>query len=236
MTVRARTVVSLATVAFLWSGTATAQQQSATTVGGYGELHYNEPDGSARGQLDFHRFVLYLNHSFSPEIGFTSEVELEHTRIEAGESEGGEIAIEQAYLDYRIAPAIGVRAGIMLVPLGLVNLYHEPPFFHGVERPNVDRHIIPTTWREAGAGIFGQPLDNLSYQAAVMAGLDAAGFSAQSGIRGGRQSGFESSVTDLAFTGRIDYTPPGGPQLGAAFFTGGSAQGEDSIGTARVTM
>ena len=128
MTVRARTVVSLATVAFLWSGTATAQQQSTTTVGGYGELHYNEPDGSARGQLDFHRFVLYLNHSFSPEIGFTSEVELEHTRIESFPSQirdGKDFSRLLAPLEREFS---GILPGIywLIVPVGATGTVLAP--------------------------------------------------------------------------------------------------------------
>lgn len=222
--------------ALLLPSAAAAQERESTTVGGYGELHYNEPDGAKKGMLDFHRFVLYLSHRFNDRISFFSELELEHTRIEAGDPDGGELGIEQAYLDYRIASPLGVRAGILLVPVGLINLYHEPPFFNGVERPNVDRIIIPTTWREAGLGVFGDIAEGVTYQAALVAGLDASGFSAENGIRGGRQSGFESSVEDIAFTGRLDVAPTDQIQLGASFFTGGSAQGVDSIGSARVTI
>lgn len=213
-----------------------ARAQSPTSIGGYGEIHYNEPDGSRKGQLDFHRFVIFLNHSFTDRLAFRSEIELEHTKLEAGESEGGELALEQAFLEYRLNDAIGFRGGILLVPVGLINLYHEPPTFHGVERPAVDNAIIPTTWREAGAGIFGQITDALRYQAYVVAGLDAAGFNASSGIRGGRQKAFESSTADPSITGRLDYTPLENLQLGGSFFVGGSAGSNDTIGTATVAL
>ena len=75
-----------------------AQEQERTTVGGYGELHYNEPDGSVRGQIDFSRFVLLFGHSFSEKLAFHSELELEHTKLEAGREKGGEVALEQAFL------------------------------------------------------------------------------------------------------------------------------------------
>jgi hypothetical protein len=214
----------------------TGRGQSPTTVGGYGELHYNEPDGSKKGQLDFHRFVVYLNHSFNEKLVFRSEIELEHTLIEAGEPEGGELSLEQAFLEYRLNTAIGFRGGILLVPVGLINLYHEPPTFHGVERPAVDHAIIPTTWREAGAGVFGQITDALSYQAYVVAGLDASGFSASSGLRGGRQRAFESSTSNPSLTGRLDLVALEGLQVGGSFFVGASAGSNDTIGTATVTL
>jgi len=215
---------------------AAAQTAPATTLGGYGELHYNEPDGAQRGVLDFHRFVLTVSHAFNDRLTFRSELEIEHTRIEAGDPEGGELAIEQAVLDYRITDGFGVRGGIMLIPVGLINLVHEPPSFHGVERPQIDRVIIPTTWREAGAGIFGTIGDEVGYQLSVVAGLRASGFSAAGALRGGRQSGFESTVANPSLTGRADYSPLAGLQLGGSFFVGNSSADEDSIGNAAVAL
>ena len=220
----------------LLAGTVVAQVESTTTVGSYGELHYNEPDGTRKGQIDFHRFVIYLGHTFSEQLSFGSEIELEHTIIEAGESEGGELSIEQAFLDYRFANSIGLRVGILLPPVGLINLHHEPPTFHGVERPSVDRVIIPTTWRESGAGIYGNFRNDFAYQLYVVAGLDASGFTVGNGLRGGRQKAFQSNSTNPSVTGRLDYSPVAGLQLGGSFFLGGSSAGNDSIGTAFVTL
>jgi hypothetical protein len=212
------------------------QEASRTSLGGYGELHYNEPDGIQRGELDFHRFVLYLGHTFTDQLSFHSELEIEHTSLAAGEETGGEVALEQAFLDYRLHESLGIRAGLLLVPVGILNMYHEPPTFHGVERPNVERLIIPTTWREGGAGIYGAPADGLAYQLYLVAGLRASGFSASSGLRGGRQSGFRSDISDPSVTGRIDLTPAGGLRLGASFFVGNSTGGVDSLGQGRVTF
>lgn len=215
---------------------ASGQEMEQTAIGGYGELHYNEPDGSARGQLDFHRFVLYLSHSFSERITFQSELELEHTRIEAGEDEGGEIAIEQAYLDWAFAGSTGLRAGIVLVPLGIINQRHEPATFNGVERPNVDRTIIPSTWREAGLGLYGRPSDAMAYEAYVVAGLKAEGFSGSGGIRGGRQEGFQSDPVNPSFTGRLDYTAGAGVRLGSSIFAGNTTGGETSMGSGTLLL
>ena len=222
--------------AFLFCSTAFAQDQPRPTVGGYGEIHYNEPDGAPRGQIDFHRFVLFVGHSFTEKISFRSEIEIEHTKIEAGAADGGEVALEQAYLDFRLADAVGIRAGILLAPVGLVNLTHEPPAFNGVERPAVDRVIIPTTWREAGAGIYGTPAEGVQYQLYLTAGLNAQGFDAANGIRGGRQEGFESNPANPSLTGRVDFSPAAGLALGASFFAGNANAGTDSIGSAAVSL
>ncbi len=216
--------------AALAPGRAGAQGGEQTTVGGYGELHYNEPDGSKRGELDFHRFVIYYAHAFSDAVSFQSEVELEHTRIEAGEDAGGELALEQAYLDWRFAGTTGLRAGLLLIPVGIVNERHEPATFNGVERPNVDRTIIPSTWREAGLGLYGRLSDELSFQAYVVAGLQADGFTGSGGIRGGRQNGFRSDPSNPSFTGRLDYAAGSSLRLGASGFAGNTTGGASSLG------
>lgn len=228
--------VCFVSIGLLSFSAATAQTGSKTTLGGYGELHYNEPNGSKRGTLDFHRFVLYVAHNFNTEISFKSEVEIEHTKLEAGDPDGGEVAIEQAFLEYQLSQSFGFRAGILLAPVGIINMYHEPPTFHGVERPNVERNIIPATWRESGAGVYGAITEGLTYQAYVLAGLDAEGFSAGSGIRGGRQEAFESNPANPSFTGRVDYSPMLGLQLGGSFFAGNSSGDNDSIGNAMVSL
>ncbi|MEK9137714.1 MAG: porin, partial [Bacteroidota bacterium] len=226
--------VPLLIFASILASTSFAQFEPKTTVGGYGELHYNEPDGHRRGMLDFHRFVIYISHNFSEKIAFHSEIELEHTLVDPGK--GGELSIEQAFLDYRIVPSFGVRVGILLPPVGLINLYHEPPTFNGVERPSVDRVIIPTTWRESGIGIYGSPAEQVQYQIYVVGGLKAEGFSASDGLRGGRQKGLESNPANPSITGRLDYTPALGLQLGGSFFAGGAASDKDSIGEPTVAL
>lgn len=190
-----------------------AHAQQGFTLNGYGELHYNDPvntnDGeNPAGELDFHRFIISPGYNFNDWISFRSELELEHTLIEVedeGEAEGGEVALEQAFVELRRSRKFGVRAGLILVPSGIINPVHEPPTFNGVERPNVDDVLIPTTWRENGIGVFGQFRNGLSYQAYVMAGLTADEISGHAGIEDAPQDGFESSVDNVAFTGRLDY-------------------------------
>ncbi len=210
-----------------------------TTVGGYMELHYNDTVGGDNGgkdeQLDFHRFVLLINHELSDWIHFYSEVEIEHAFIEGGEK-SGEVELEQAFVDFLTWDWLNFRAGVILTPVGIINQYHEPPTFNGVERPFVDNVIIPTTWAESGAGIFGDLLPGLSYQLYVMGGLEAEEFSASSGLRGGRQKAFRTNLEDIAFSGRLEYKGMPGLLLGGSFFTGNAGQDLDIDGDVRVNI
>lgn len=210
---------TLLLILFLLPAATFAQTENAT-LGGYGELHFNdviydENNPQTPGELDFHRFILYVGYNFNDWISFRSELELEHTLIEPGE--GGEVALEQAYVDLRIQRSFGVRAGLLLVPVGIINPVHEPPTFNGVERPNVERYIIPTTWRESGIGIYGESGEGLSYELYAMAGLDASEIGS-AGIRGARQKGFESSTDNFAVTGRLEYQPTLNLKLGMSYF------------------
>jgi hypothetical protein len=231
---KTETILTLIIALLLAAFPLAAQEEERTTIGGYGELHYNEPDGAARGTLDFHRFVIFVGHSFNDRLSFKSELEIEHTKIEGGS--GGEVALEQAYLDYHVSSALGLRAGILLPPVGIINQFHEPPTFNGVERPNVERTIIPATWRESGAGIYGTLTEGLNYQLYVMAGLLAEGFTGSGGIRGGRQEAAESSPANPSFTGRLDYLAAPGLRIGGSFFAGNSTGGDAALGSGTVAL
>jgi hypothetical protein len=190
-------------------------------LSGYMDFHFNKVEGQ-NGILDFHRFVLLFNHSFSPRIRFVGELELEHAVVE-GLEEKGELELEQAYVDFLLKRSLNVRAGMLLVPLGIINERHEPPVFNGVERPFVDTVIIPTTWFDVGAGIHGEIGRGLRYRAYAMAPLDALEFSADEGIRGGRQKGAEANVRNFAVTGRAEYVAIPDLTVGAGFWTGESS-------------
>lgn len=188
------------------------------SLSGYMDFHFNKAEHQD-GVLDFHRFVLLFSHQFSPRIRFVGELEVEHALVE-GLEEAGELEVEQAYLDFLISRAFNVRAGMLLVPVGIINERHEPPVFNGVERPLVDTVIIPTTWFETGAGIHGELARGLRYRAYVMAPLDALGLSAEEGLRGGLQKGAESRMRNAAFTGRVEYLGLPDLTLGASTWIG----------------
>lgn len=215
----------------LWLAAAAAAQER-TSVGGYGEVHYTNRSGpNTPAEVNVRRFIIYLAHAFTDRIAFRSELELEDTKVEGGTS-GGEVALEQAYLDYRLSDQLTVRSGLILPPVGIINEVHEPPTFNGVDRPSFDRNVIPTTWREIGVGALGNVpgVSGVSYRIYLVNGLRADGFSATSGIRGGRQEGREASFANPSLTGRVEWARPG-LKVGGSFWYGGTASGDSVLGT-----
>ena len=205
------------------------RREQKTTIGGYGELHLNmvkPEDDSFSSRLDLHRFVLFFAHRFNDRFQFYSEIELEHAFVaeSGGVAIPGSVQIEQAFIDWRLlkgtSEALYLRAGVILVPMGIINQWHEPPIFNGVERPTVDRVIIPTTWREGGIGIWGQPKEEIRYELYVLSGLDASGFSGSSGLRGGRLKVTQAELNGPAFTGRLEWEPILGMVLGVSPYFG----------------
>lgn len=191
-------------------------------ISGYMDFHFNHPTDGAPPVLDFHRFVLLFTHRFSDRIRFVSEVEIEHAFVE-GLEKSGELELEQAYLDFLLQPSLNFRAGMLLVPVGIINERHEPPVFHGVERPFVDTFIVPTTWFDAGAGIHGALGKGFRYRTYLMAPLDATEFTAGGGISGSAQHGSEAQVRNIALTGRLEHVGFPGLQTGVSFWTGETA-------------
>jgi hypothetical protein len=114
-----------------------------------------------------------------------------------------------------------LRGGMILVPMGLLNEFHEPTVFLGARRTETERFIIPSTWRENGGGIVGRH-GIFDYRAYLMTGLNAAGFSAEEGLREGRQEGAEAKIESPAFSGRVDVRPAQGILIGGSLYAGNS--------------
>jgi hypothetical protein len=227
-----RSILLLPAACTLLSIPLLAQDSETTSIGGYGEVHYTNATGpNTPGVINVRRFVVYLAHSFSEHLSVRSELELEDAKLEGGQA-GGEVALEQLYLDYLLSPAFTLRAGLVLPPVGILNEVHEPPTFNGVERPSFDQAVLPTTWRELGIGAVGAlpGASGLSYRLYLVNGLKAAGFDAVSGIRGGRQEGKEASFANPSLTGRLEWVRPG-LRLGGSFWYGGSANQDPALGT-----
>jgi hypothetical protein len=204
------------------------RQSEGLSIGGYGEMLYQAPDserddGTASGrqdELDFLRAIVYFGYKFDDHFLFNSEIEFEHAT--AGEDNEGEVSVEFAYLDYLWRRQLNARAGLVLIPMGFLNELHEPTVFLGARRPDVERVILPTTWRENGFGLFGE-VGPLSYRTYVVNGMRGEELSA-GGLRGGRQNGSEAIAEDLAWVGRVDYTPVPGLLFGASAYLGDSGQ------------
>lgn len=197
------------------------------SIGGYGEAKFASyvKDANGRGNFaDFERFVLYTGYKFNDWIVLNSEVEIEHSGTEGNESaSGGAVELEFAYLDFFLNPHANARTGLVLVPMGFLNEWHEPVFYYSVNRPEVERTIIPTTWRELGVGLFGELVPGLSYRMFVINSLNAKGMRPD-GFRGARQSGNRALFEDVAFVARADYQPTPSLLLAASVFTGDTGQ------------
>jgi len=188
------------------------------SIGGYGEANLKNVVSDSAGthdEFDLVRFVLYVGYKFNDWIVFNSETEFEH----ASTGKKGEVSVEFANLDFLLHPRVNARAGLLLVPMGFINEIHEPPFFHGNVRPQVEQQIIPSTWRANGFGLFGELLPGLSYRTYGVTSLDATKFRA-SGLRGGRQSGSQELADDFSWVGRLDYTLMPGTLIGGSAYVG----------------
>jgi hypothetical protein len=180
---------------------------AGTAVGGYGELTLNVPVNRTGDPaiVDLRRFVLFVGHNFSDRIRFYSEVEVEHAV--SSSVDAGEVEIEQAYLDGLFGRRLNLRAGLILMPVGIINIYHEPPTFNGVDRPLVDTLVIPSTWREPGFGIFGELATGVSYQLYFVNGLNANGFTAETAVADGHQEAMKARARDFGGVGRLTWEP-----------------------------
>ena len=196
-----------------------------THVGGYGEITYKNSQGDAVPRFNIPRFVIYLDHYFNDKWAFKSETEIEDVRVERGE--GGEIGLEQAFLDYHANTHINWRGGLLLIPMGIINQTHEPNTFYSVERPLFDQEVIPTTWREIGTGIYGDITDGIKYQLLLTEGLKGEGLSMET-TDGAKQEGSAgeassdevagSDASHPAITAKLDFLPLAGLRIGAALY------------------
>ena len=194
-------------------------------IGAYGETHLVMLKNDT--QFTLRRIVLFFGHHFTDWASVYSELEVENvSRFE----------IEQSYLElqpFRKVP-IGFRVGLVLLPLSIVNLYHEPPVFHSVDRPTMDQIIIPTTWREFGAGVFGTIVDGLRYQVYVVTGADGSKFSADQGISPGLSRGFVVNTQNAAVIGRINYSRILGFDIAGSFYYGSVNQKDQNLDGVRL--
>lgn len=194
------------------------------TIGGYAEVLYNQPEAS-NGELDVQRLIMLFGYKFDERVQFVTEIEFEHVK---------EVYIEQAFVNYSLANSLNIRAGLMLVPMGIINEFHEPTTFNGVERPSMDNKIVPTTWREIGIGVSGR-FDGLAmrYQAYLFNGFishdgNDGKLKGSNGLRGGRQKGAESMVDQFNLSAKLDYYGIPNLRIGLSGYQG-RTQADDAV-------
>ncbi|KAB2878818.1 hypothetical protein F9K33_11745 [bacterium] len=210
------------------------QVDQGVSIAGYGELVYenysrkrdDKSMSSSQDQFDYLRNILYFGYRFSDRILFNSEIEFEHgyTGKQRGGKPIGEVGMEFGYIELMFNKHANLRAGMVLIPVGIINEKHEPSTFFGTLRPQVEQRIIPTTWRGNGIGLYGEIFSGLEYRAYVVEGLDATNFTAKDGIRDGRQLGSKAYVEHFALTAKFEYSGVRGLIFGTSFYSGNANQ------------
>lgn len=195
------------------------------SIGGYGELYYSKYNDSVgigeskNSKGDTYRFIPYIGYKFSDTIILNSEIEFEH---------GNEVAIEQLYIDFVLDPLATIRVGHQLVPMGYVNLYHEPTLFNTVQRPDIEKQIIPSTWHELGLSVYGKT-DSFEYTAGTYTALDMnnIGASGKDWIRKARVGNeSDTGMENMAIVARLDYNGINGLQVGASAYAAKAGKAE----------
>ncbi len=203
---------------------------AGTTLTAYGEINYSRPrSDSSATQADVARFVTGFQHRFDAKTKVVAELEVEHAVTSASDS--GEVAVEQVYVEHRLNDTFGARAGLFLIPLGLINQNHEPTSFYGVNRPTVETSIIPSTLREAGVQLFGEHDNGISWSAGISTGFDLTkwdplnGESVESPLRTLHQEGQLARSKDLSLFAALDWRDVPGLRVGAGITSGKAGHG-----------
>ena len=207
-----------------------ASAQAATQLTAYGEINYSRPSrDSSATQANITRFVLGYQHRFNEKTKVVAELEVENAVVSATDS--GEVAVEQVYVEHRLNDTYGVRGGLFLMPIGLVNQNHEPHTFFGVNRPLVETSIIPSTLREVGLQMFGEHDNGVSWSAGLSTGPDLTkwdpldGGGVESPLRTVHQEGQLAKSKDLTVFGAVDWRGIPGLRVGGGLMSGKMGHG-----------
>ena len=195
-------------------------------LNGYGVVNYYhydyDTDLNLKDKIDMERLNLYLGYQFTKKIRFQSEIEFEHggtgstmeldTQEEFGEYEqeieaGGEVRVEQAYVDFQLTPNFSMKAGRLKIYVGLAQTLDDPDDYFTTHRPEMENEILPLGWYETGVEFVGTfHKSKFEYRVAITTGLDASGFSSRNWIKGGYQKRFEmANAESFAYMARLDY-------------------------------
>lgn len=216
---------------------------SQTTLSSYGEINYNRPrQASNQAQADVARAVIAITHRFDDKTKMVSEFEWEHAVTSA--SDKGESEVEQLYVEHELRPGLAAKAGLFLMPVGLLNTSHEPTAYYGVQRNFVETAIIPTTWREVGLGLSGTLDNGFSWDAGLTTGFNLSKWDAtstdgrDSPLRAIHQEGQLAQAHDLSFHAAGNYRGIPGLLLGGSVFSGkaGQATTDFAANDARITL
>ncbi|CAI6150170.1 MAG: hypothetical protein SPLUMA1_SPLUMAMAG1_01012 [uncultured Sulfurimonas sp.] len=195
--------------------------KSPLSIGGYGEMYYanTKKDGTTSSVVDVYRFVPYIGYKFTDNIILNTELEFEHGGSKQGSDNlsGGYVIVEFMYLDFLIHENFNARVGNILVPMGLINERHEPTLFNTVQRPSTEKYLIPSTWHESGAMVYGNIVEGVQYKAGFFAALNTTDNNKE-WIRKGRAGSLKQKNPGIGYIARVDYTGTTGLLVGASVY------------------
>lgn len=214
-------------------------------VGGYVDVMYNNLsrqnlDNPSRNSFGQQRMVPFIYADITDHIKFATELEFERGGTNSAQGDGS-MTIEFAQLDYLVNEPINIRAGILLMPVGKFNLLHDSPLNDLVDRPMVSRIVIPSTWFEAGAGIYGSlypsSQSKLDYEVYAVNGMSqTAGAITDAGVRNARGSVSRDRDDNKAVVGRVAFSPMLGIEVAGSGFHGTYKPSAGAVGTGRISI
>jgi hypothetical protein len=210
------------------------KSSSPLSIGGYGDMYFESSDKKGADNIaDVYHFVPYIGYKFTDSIILNTELEFEHggANPEMDEPEGYAI-VEFMYLDFLMNQAFNVQLGHLLVPMGMINMRHEPTLYNTVQKPKTEKYIIPSTWHSTGVMAYGTLGESgISYNAGIIQSLDldneTAGREDQVKESPAGSTG-KSAFNKAALVGRLDYRGVNGLLLGGSIYYGDATQGSIS--------
>ncbi|MFZ3014512.1 MAG: hypothetical protein WA045_12495 [Nitrospira sp.] len=215
------------------------------TLGGYADVMYNilsrqNLDNPSRNSFGQQRLVPFIFADITDRVKFATEIEIERGGTNSPQGDGS-IQVEFAQLDYLIDERINLRGGILLMPVGKFNLLHDSPLNDLVDRPMVSRLIVPSTWFEAGAGIYGtfypSALSKIDYELYAVNGMtQTAGAVTDLGIRGARGSVSRDRDDSKAIVGRLAFSPMLGIEIAGSGYHGQYKPSTATVGSGNIDI
>lgn len=223
---------------------------SRLSIGGYGEAvmtrnfysdniyrytrPYEHKDDDSHGRFDLPHVVINLGYDFGKGWTMGTEIEFEHggtesaVEMDADESgeyeaeteKGGEVALEQFWIQKSFGRKLNIRAGEIIVPVGAANQYHMPNEFFTVYRPEGEATLLPNTWHQTGVSVWGRT-QNWRYEAQFLSGLDSERFGSECFVHYGATSSYEFKIANVyAGSARVDYFGVKNLRLSASGYRG----------------
>lgn len=215
------------------------------TIGGYADVGYNilsrqNLDNPSRNSFGQQRLVPFIYADITDRVKFAAEIEIERGGTNSPQGDGS-IQVEFAQLDYLVDERINLRGGILLMPVGKFNLLHDSPLNDLVDRPMVSRLIIPSTWFEAGAGIYGtfypSALSKIDYELYAVNGMtQTAGAITDLGIRSARGSVSRDRDDSKAIVGRLAFSPMLGIEIAGSGYHGQYKPSTATVGSGNIDI